>query len=398
MIMALIYRNVPRKKTNELLLLGERISGRGGARGGDREPRGAGRRVRRGGGRLGGQAGVQVAGDDEARQGRHVPSAGHAASRTRSTTCARQLSIAFSTEDIQEGVKAFFEKRESELDRPLTMGVSLVALRCRTSDRTPRAVRGVETLAPLVGKRLGPRGARDREPVEARAAPLRRGPARLARLPARGGRPGGRRARRRQGAGAARRRLLDRASPRCRRRCGTARGSRCSGSTPTPTTTRPTTTTSGYLGGMALAGACGEWDAGLADTIASERVVLAGVRDLDAGERELLERSGGDRDRGEQRGDARGGEERARRRAGVRAPRPRRDRPRALPGAVPRAGRAAPGEALRPAEAVVEDCELVGLEITAFEAPDDPASTPRRRRPPCAWSSRSLTACRRSSE
>ena len=26
MIMALIYRNVPRKKTNELLLLGERIS------------------------------------------------------------------------------------------------------------------------------------------------------------------------------------------------------------------------------------------------------------------------------------------------------------------------------------------------------------------------------------
>ena len=41
-------------------------------------------------------------------------------------------------------------------------------------------------------------------------------------------------------------------------------------------------TTSGYLGGMALAGACGEWDAGLTDTIASDRVVLAGVRDLDA--------------------------------------------------------------------------------------------------------------------
>ena len=38
MIMALIYRNVPRKKTNEMLLLGERISGRGRARGGDREP------------------------------------------------------------------------------------------------------------------------------------------------------------------------------------------------------------------------------------------------------------------------------------------------------------------------------------------------------------------------
>ena len=53
----------------------------------------------------------------------------------------------------------------------------------------------------------------------------------------------------------------------------------------------PETSGSGYLGGMCLAGACGEWDAGLGDTIAAERLVLAGVRDLDAGERELLERS-----------------------------------------------------------------------------------------------------------
>ena len=37
MIMALIYRNVPRKKTTEMLLLGERIDGRRGARGGDRQ-------------------------------------------------------------------------------------------------------------------------------------------------------------------------------------------------------------------------------------------------------------------------------------------------------------------------------------------------------------------------
>ena len=53
----------------------------------------------------------------------------------------------------------------------------------------------------------------------------------------------------------------------------------------------PDTTGSGYLGGMCLAGACGEWDVGLGDTIEAERLVLAGVRDLDAGERELLERS-----------------------------------------------------------------------------------------------------------
>ncbi|HEY1594248.1 MAG TPA: arginase family protein, partial [Thermoleophilaceae bacterium] len=34
-------------------------------------------------------------------------------------------------------------------------GVSLIAHRCRTSDRTPGAARGVQELAPLVAKRLG---------------------------------------------------------------------------------------------------------------------------------------------------------------------------------------------------------------------------------------------------
>ena len=48
MIMALIYRNVPRKKANELLLLGERWSAAAGARGGHRQPRRARRRARRG--------------------------------------------------------------------------------------------------------------------------------------------------------------------------------------------------------------------------------------------------------------------------------------------------------------------------------------------------------------
>ena len=51
----------------------------------------------------------------------------------------------------------------------------------------------------------------------------------------------------------------------------------------------PQNTPSGYLGGMALAGACGEWDAeldlGFADPA---RVVLAGARDLDPPERELI--------------------------------------------------------------------------------------------------------------
>ena len=81
MIMALIYRNVPRKKANELLLLGERISAE--------EAREAGivNRVVPDGefdaavddwaSKLAGE----VAGADEARQGRHVPAARHAARR-----------------------------------------------------------------------------------------------------------------------------------------------------------------------------------------------------------------------------------------------------------------------------------------------------------------------------
>jgi arginase len=50
----------------------------------------------------------------------------------------------------------------------------------------------------------------------------------------------------------------------------------------------PSSTTSGYLGGMALAGACGLWDTGFDGHIPGERVVLCGVRELQEGERENL--------------------------------------------------------------------------------------------------------------
>src|SRR5439155_23828912 len=53
----------------------------------------------------------------------------------------------------------------------------------------------------------------------------------------------------------------------------------------------PDTTASRFLGGMCLAGACGLWDTGFPETIPTGRLVLAGVRALDADERELLERS-----------------------------------------------------------------------------------------------------------
>ncbi len=54
MIMALIYRNVPRKKVNELMLAGRADLGRGGAADRDRQPRGARGGVR-GGGRVSGR-------------------------------------------------------------------------------------------------------------------------------------------------------------------------------------------------------------------------------------------------------------------------------------------------------------------------------------------------------
>jgi arginase len=53
----------------------------------------------------------------------------------------------------------------------------------------------------------------------------------------------------------------------------------------------PDTSPSGYLGGMALAGACGAWQTGFDGALDPSRVVLCGVRELDEGERELLERS-----------------------------------------------------------------------------------------------------------
>jgi len=113
MIMALIYRNVPRKKTNELLLLGERI---------DASEALAAGIVNR----------VVAAEDFDAAVEEW---AGRLASKSPVLMCLgkdamfrqqdmafadaleflhAQLTLAFSTEDIVEGVTAFFEKREPQ--------------------------------------------------------------------------------------------------------------------------------------------------------------------------------------------------------------------------------------------------------------------------------------------
>jgi arginase len=54
----------------------------------------------------------------------------------------------------------------------------------------------------------------------------------------------------------------------------------------------PETTSSGYLGGMCLAGACGLWDTGFGAGLDPARVIMHGVRDLDGGERVALDRCG----------------------------------------------------------------------------------------------------------
>ncbi len=54
----------------------------------------------------------------------------------------------------------------------------------------------------------------------------------------------------------------------------------------------PATTSSGYLGGMCLAGACGLWDTGFGAGLEPARVIMHGVRELDGGERVGLDLSG----------------------------------------------------------------------------------------------------------
>jgi arginase family enzyme len=132
----------------------------------------------------------------------------------------------------------------------------------------------------------------------------------------------------------------------------------------------PESSPSGFLGGMCLAGACGRWETGLSDPIPEERVVLAGVRDLDAGEREALE-----------------GSEATVVGASVVetlvAVKNALDGapvyvhldldvldPEHFPAQFPAPGGLAPDKLYDLLEAVAETSEIVGLEVTAFEAPD----------------------------
>ena len=139
MIMALIYRNVPRKKTNELLLLGERLSAT--------EARDAGIVNR-----------VVAADEFEAAVDEwavKLASKSPVLMKLGKDAMYRQLDMPF--EDALDflrcaaldrvhdrrhpgGREGVLRKARAELDRPMT--VSLVALLCRTADRTGGACAG----------------------------------------------------------------------------------------------------------------------------------------------------------------------------------------------------------------------------------------------------------------
>ncbi|HEX5980645.1 MAG TPA: enoyl-CoA hydratase/isomerase family protein [Thermoleophilaceae bacterium] len=111
MIMALIYRNVPRKKTNELLLLGERISAEEAREAGIVNrvvPAGElGAAVDEWAVKLASKSPVLMKLGKQAMYRQLDMPFEEALDYLRA-----QLSIAFTTEDIQEGVTAFFEKRD----------------------------------------------------------------------------------------------------------------------------------------------------------------------------------------------------------------------------------------------------------------------------------------------
>jgi arginase len=251
------------------------------------------------------------------------------------------------------------------VERPVS-DASLVALRCRTSDRTPGGVRGAEALAPRLARLLG---------VEPRlvGSPGRPRPASFEDD------------------------LRD--SRGCLLEAGGQIDDALSGGrfpvllasdcsicmTTLPTVLRhvpaarvlwldahgdfntPETTRSGFLGGMCLAAACGRWEAGLSDDghVDPARVVMTGVRDLDGGERVELERAGVGTVAPERLAGALEDEA-----VYVHLDLDVLD-PDEFPAQFPAPGGLSGGGLRELLGELAESSRIVGLEITAFEAPED---------------------------
>jgi arginase len=127
----------------------------------------------------------------------------------------------------------------------------------------------------------------------------------------------------------------------------------------------PETTPSGFLGGMCLAAACGVWDSGFGGELDPARVVMCGVRDVDPGERVLLETRGV------------GLVERPAQLAEMLAGRPvfvHLDLdvldPSVLPAAFPAPGGLSDGGLRTLLAEVAESADLIGAEITSMMVPE----------------------------
>jgi enoyl-CoA hydratase/carnithine racemase len=113
MIMSIIYRNVPRKKVNEMMLLGEQISAEQAVEYGIANkvvpPEKFHDAVTEWATKLAAKSPVLMRLGHDAMYRQQDMALDDALEFLRS-----QLSLTFSTEDIREGVAAFFEKREPE--------------------------------------------------------------------------------------------------------------------------------------------------------------------------------------------------------------------------------------------------------------------------------------------
>ena len=171
------------------------------------------------------------------------------------------------------------------------MTISVVGLLCRTSDRTPAGALGAQELATHLGERLGERPRMVGSPGDARPRDygedlqVSRGCVLEA-------------------GGQVEDALADGRFPiLCASDCSISL-------TTLPTVARmvpdvrvlwldahgdfntPDTSPSGFLGGMCLAGACGRWKTGFDGAFDPANIVMVGARDLDAGERAELDLAG----------------------------------------------------------------------------------------------------------
>ena len=128
----------------------------------------------------------------------------------------------------------------------------------------------------------------------------------------------------------------------------------------------PESTTSDYLGGLALSGPLGMWDSGLGSGLAADKAILVGVRDVDPPERGTIESSG--------LTEVAPGPDLARRVVSAVKGRPvyvHIDCDVLEPGAVPTEYRVSGGltlAELREAAEALAEGEVVGLEIGEFES------------------------------